>query len=51
MDGQCVAKSLNADLDALQKELRELHEAARMAAAQRRQSQVNDHSEMVIRGK
>ena len=51
MDGQRAVKSLNADLDALQKELGELHEAARTAAAQRRQSQDNDHSEMVIRGK
>ena len=51
MDGQCVAKSLTADLDALQKELGELHKQARMAAAQRKQSQDSDRSEMVIRGK
>ena len=51
MDGQRVAKSLNADLDALEKELMELHKEARMAAAQRRQSQDGDRSEMVIRGK
>ena len=51
MDSQRAVKSLNADLDALQKELGELHKQARMAAAQRRQSQDSDSSEMVIRGK
>ena len=51
MNGLCVAKSLTADLDALQKDLGELHEQARMAAAQRRQSEDSDHSDMVIRGK
>ena len=51
MDGQRTVKSLNADLNALEKELRELHKAARTAAARKMESQDSDHSEMVIRGK
>jgi hypothetical protein len=51
MNGQCVAKSLTADLDALQRDLRELHEQARMAAAQKQNQAGTDKGGMVIRGK
>ena len=51
MDGQRVAKSLNADLSTLEKELRELHKEATMAAAQKNDQAVTDEGGMVIRGK
>ena len=51
MNGQRVAKSLAADLSTLEKELRELHKAARTAAARKMEPQDSNHSEMVIRGK
>ena len=51
MDGQRVAKSLNADLDALEKELMELHKEATMAAAQKKDQSGTDEGGMVIRGK
>ena len=51
MDGQRVAKSLNADLDALEKELMELHKEATMAAAQKHDQSRADEGGMVIQGK
>jgi hypothetical protein len=51
MNGQCVAKSLTADLNTLEKELRELHKQARMAAAQKKDQAGTDEGGMVIRGK
>jgi hypothetical protein len=51
MDGQRVAKSLNADLDALEKELMELHKEFTMAAAQKNDPSRADEGGMVIRGK
>jgi hypothetical protein len=51
MDGQRVAKSLNADLSTLEKELRELHKQATMVAAQKNDPSRADEGGMVIRGK
>jgi hypothetical protein len=51
MDRQCVAKSLTADLSTLEKELRESHKQARMAAAQKNAPSRADEGGMVIRGK
>jgi hypothetical protein len=51
MDGQRVAKSLNADLDALEKELMQLHKETRMAAAQEKDQSGTDEGDMVSRGK
>jgi hypothetical protein len=48
---QRAAQSLNADLNALQKELKELCEWANMAAMQKRDQPAADQSDMVIRGK
>ena len=51
MDGQRVAVSLTADLSTLEKELRELHTKARMAAAQKQDQAGTDKGGMVIRGR
>ena len=51
MDGQRAAKSLNADLSTLEKELRELHKEATMAAAQKHDQSGADEGGMVIQGK
>jgi hypothetical protein len=51
MDGQRAVKSLNADLDALEKELMELHKEFTMAAAQENDQTGADEGGMVIRGK
>ena len=51
MDGQGVAKSFNADLSTLEKELREIHREARTAAAQKNDRSGADEDDMVIRGK
>ena len=51
MDGQGVAKSFNADLSTLEKELRELHREARTAAAQKNDRSGTNEDGMVIRGR
>jgi hypothetical protein len=51
MDGQRSGSSLHADLSTLQKELREMHREARMAAAQKSDQSSSDQGGMVIRGK
>ena len=51
MDGQRAAKSLNADLNALEKELMELQKEATMAAAQSKDQTGGDQGGMVIRSK
>ena len=51
MDGQRAGSSLNADLNTLQKELRDLHTQARMAVAQKKEQSGTDQGGMVIRGK
>ena len=51
MDGPRAAKSLNADLNALEKELMELHKEATMAAAQKIDPSRTDEGGMAIRGK
>jgi hypothetical protein len=51
MHGSCVAQSLRSNLATLQKELRELYEESRMAAAQKRDYAGADQGGMVIKGK
>lgn len=51
MNGKSVAESVNADLNTLEKELRELHKQARMAAAQENDPSRTDEGSMVVRGR
>ena len=48
---QRAAQSLNADLNALRKELKELHEWTSMGAAQEKDRGPADQGGMVIQGK
>ncbi|MCL4201827.1 MAG: hypothetical protein KJ000_04990 [Pirellulaceae bacterium] len=50
MDGQ-PAKSLNADLNALRKELGELHQWARSASGQPKDQRGTDDGAIIMRGK
>jgi hypothetical protein len=51
MNGKCVAKSVNADLNTLQKELEELHREAKRVASQRTEQRAPEPSGMVVRGR
>ena len=51
MGSQRVAKSVNADLKTLQKQLEELHREAKRVAAQRTEQRAPEQTVMVVRGR
>ena len=51
MNGNCVAQSVTADRNTLQKQLEEMHREAKRMATQRTEQRALEPSGMVVRGR